>query len=204
MKKLIYTDENRLKLQTDYNIDFATAVNASIEQLENICGKLTDEQIKMFLKNPSELANELVSLSRKEYDAYVAKFPKSVQVSMQFSDNGLPDAVKAIHKALMAQKPHQMIDRTTIKGGVCKLDEAGLKALADECSIFGSENAAKVWELSVKAAKALNELKAAIKGNAAFAESVESWGRWQGFVTFSEGVYFPNPNILNTLEGEKE
>lgn len=207
MKKLIYTNESRLSLQTDYNNEWAKAVNAAIVELEGVTGELTDEQITKFLSDPSTLCNELVEAARKEYDAYMANLPKSVRLSTAFSDGGISDAVKAIHKALTTKKHHQLIDKTTIKDGVCLLDDEGLEALKVECSVFGGEQAEKVWELSVKAAKALNELHEAIRGNNSFAEAVECWGRWQGFITINDNKtehYKPNPNILNTLPGEKE
>lgn len=207
MKKLIYTNENRLKLQIGYNEDWAKAVNFATKELKKVCEELTDEQITKFLSSPSALCNELVEAARKEYDAYMANLPKSVRLSTAFSDGGISDAVKAIHKTLMAKKTHQIIDRTTIKDGVCLLDKDGLEALKTECSVYGGEQAEKVWKLSVKAAKALNELQLAIEGNNAFADAVECWGRWQGFITINDNKtehYKPNPNILNTLPGEKE
>ncbi|GAB6868779.1 hypothetical protein [Bacteroides rodentium] len=207
MKKLIYTNESRLSLQTDYNNEWAKAVNAAIVELEGVTGELTDEQITKFLSDPSTLCNELVEAARKEYDAYMANLPKSVRLSTAFSDGGISDAVKAIHKALTTKKHHQLIDKTTIKDGVCVLDKDGLEALKTECSVYGGEQAEKVWKLSVKAAKVLNELQSAIEGNNAFADAVECWGRWQGFITINDDKvehYRPNPNILNTLPGEKE
>ena len=207
MKKLIYTNENRLKLQIGYNEDWAKDVNLAIEELKKVCEELTDEQIRKFLSSPSSLCDELVEAARKEYNAYMNNVPKSVRLSTAFSDGGISDAVKAIHKALMAKKTHQIIDKTTIKDGVCLLDKDGLEALKAECSVYGGEQAEKVWKLSVKAAKALNELQSAIEGNNAFADAGECWGRWQGFITINDDKtehYKPNPNILNTLPGEKE
>ncbi|MCQ1544992.1 hypothetical protein NN761_05345 [Bacteroides clarus] len=207
MKKLIYTNENRLKLQIGYNEDWAKAVNFATKELKKVCEELTDEQITKFLSSPSALCNELVEAARKEYDAYMANLPKSVRLSTAFSNGGISDAVKVIHKTLMAKKTHQIIDKTTIKDGVCLLDKDGLEALKTECSVYGGEQAEKVWKLSVKAAKALNELQSAIEGNNAFADAVECWGRWQGFITINDNKtehYKPNPNILNTLSGEKE
>jgi hypothetical protein len=207
MKKLIYTNESRLSLQVSYNNDWAKAVNVAIGELKEVAGELTDDQIKKFLSRSSALCDELVEAARKEYDTYMNNVPKSVRLSTAFSDGGISDAVKAIHKVLMAKKPHQIIDRTTIKDGVCLLDKDGLEALKTECSVYGGEQAEKVWKLSVKAAKALNELQEAVKGNNAFAEAVECWGRWQGFITINDDKtehYKPNPNILNTLPGEKE
>lgn len=207
MKKLIYTNENRLKLQIGYNEDWTKAVNFAIKELKEVCEELTDEQITKFLSSPSALCNELVEAARKEYDAYMANLPKSVRLSTAFSDGGISDAVKAIHKTLMAKKTHQIIDKTTIKDGVCLLDKDGLEALKTECSVYGGEQAEKVWKLSVKAAKVLNELQSAIEGNNAFANAVECWGRWQGFITINDDKtehYRANPNILNTLPGEKE
>lgn len=207
MKKLIYTNENRLKLQIGYNEDWTKAVNLAIKELKEVCEELTDEQITKFLSSPSALCDELVGAARKEYDAYMANLPKSVRLSTAFSDGGISDAVKAIHKTLMAKKPCQMVDKVTIKDGVCLLDKDGLEALKVECSVYGGEQAEKVWKLSVKAAKALNELQSAIEGNNAFADAVECWGRWQGFITINDDKtehYKPNPNILNTLPGEKE
>lgn len=207
MKKLIYTNESRLSLQVSYNNDWAKAVNAAIVELEGVTGELTDEQIRKFLSSPSSLCDELVEAVRKEYDAYIANLPKSVRFSTAFSDGGVTEAVKAIHKVLMTKKHHQLIDKTSIKGGVCVLDNEGMAALKSECSVYGGEEAERVWKLSVKAAKALNELNEAIRGNNAFAEAVECWGRWQGFITINDDKtehYKPNPNILNTLPGEKE
>lgn len=207
MKKLIYTNESRLMLQTGYNNDWAKAVNVAIGELKDVAGELKDEQIRKFLSSPSSLCDELVEAARKEYDAYMNNVPKSVRISTAFSDGGISDAVKAIHKALTAKKPHQIVDKTTIKDGVCALDDEGMAALKAECSVYGGEEAERVWKLSVKAAKALNELNEAIRGNNAFAEAVECWGRWQGFITINDDKtehYKPNPNILNTLPGEKE
>lgn len=207
MKKLIYTNEDRLKLQIGYNEDWAKAVNLAIEELKEVCEELTDEQITKFLSSPSALCDELVEAARKEYDAYMNNVPKSVRLSTAFSDGGISDAVKAIHKALMTKKPHQIIDKTTIKDGVCLLDKNGLEALKAECSVYGGEQAEKVWKLSVKAVKALNELQSAIEGNNAFADAVECWGRWQGFIRVNDSKterYQPNPELLNTLMGEKE
>jgi hypothetical protein len=207
MKKLIYTNESRLSLQTDYNNEWAKAVNAAIVELEGVTGELTDEQIRKFLSSPSSLCDELVEAARKEYDAYMANLPKSVQLSTTFSDGGISDVVKAIHKTLITKKPHQIVDKTTIKDGVCVLDNEGMATLKSECSVYGGEQAEKVWKLSVKAAKALNELHEAIRGNNAFAEAVECWGRWQGFIRVNDSKterYQPNPELLNTLFGEKE
>lgn len=207
MKKLIYTNENRLKLQIGYNEDWAKAVNFATKELKKVCEELTDEQITKFLSSPSALCNELVAAARKEYDAYMANLPKSVRISTAFSDGGISDAVKAIHKALTAKKPHQIVDKTTIKDGVCALDDEGMAALKAECSVYGGEEAERVWKLSVKAAKALNELQSAIEGNNAFAEAVECWGRWQGFIRVNDSKterYQPNPELLNTLLSEKE
>ena len=207
MKKLIYTNESVLSLQVSYNNDWAKAVNVAIGELKKVCEELTDEQITKFLSSPSALCNELVEAARKEYDAYMENLPKSVRLSTAFSDGGISDVVKAIHKTLMAKKSRQIIDKTTIKDGVCLLDKNGLEALKAECSVYGGEQAEKVWGLSVKAAKALNALQSAIEGNNAFADAVECWGRWQGFITINDNKtehYKPNPNILNTLPGEKE
>lgn len=207
MKKLIYTNESRLSLQTDYNNEWAKAVNVAIGELKDVAGELKDEQIRKFLSSPSSLCDELVEAARKEYDAYMANLPKSVRLSTAFSDGGITNKVQAIHKAMTAKKPHQIIDKVTIKDGACLLDKDGLEALKAECSVYGGEEAERVWKLSVKAAKALNELQSAIEGNNAFAEAVECWGRWQGFITINDDKtehYKPNPNILNTLLGEKE
>ena len=207
MKKLIYTNESRLSLQVSYNNDWAKAVNTAIEELQKVAGELTDEQITKFLSSPSALCEELVEAARKEYDTYMNNVPKSVRLSTTFSDGGITNKVQAIHKAMVAKKYHQIIDKTTIKDGVCLLDKDGMEALKAECSVYGGEQAEKVWKLSVKAAKALNELQSAIEGNNAFADAVECWGRWQGFITINDDKtehYKPNPNILNTLPGEKE
>ena len=197
MKKLIYTNENRLKLQIGYNEDWTKAVNLAIKELKEVCEELTDEQITKFLSSPSALCDELVGAARKEYDAYMANLPKSVRLSTAFSDGGISDAVKAIHKTLMAKKPCQMVDKVTIKDGVCLLDKEDLESLKVDCSVYGVEQAEKVWKLSVKAAKVLNELQSAIEGNNAFADAVECWGRWQGFITINDDKtehYNPNPN----------
>ncbi|WP_315087307.1 hypothetical protein [Bacteroides heparinolyticus] len=106
MKKLIYTNERRLSLQTDYNNEWAKAVNAAIVELKGVTGELKDEQIRKFISSPSSLCDELVEAARKEYDAYMANLPKSVRLSTAFSDGGISDAVKAIHKALITKKPH--------------------------------------------------------------------------------------------------
>lgn len=207
MKKLIYTNESRLMLQTGYNNDWAKAVNVAIGELKDVAGELKDEQIRKFLSSPSSLCDELVEAAKKEYDAYMNNVPKSVRLSTAFSDGGVTEAVKAIHKVLMTKKHHQLIDKTSIKGGVCVLDNKGMAALKSECSVYGGEEAERVWRLSEKAAKALNELQSAIEGNNAFADAVECWGRWQGFITINDDKtehYKPNPNILNTLPGEKE
>ena len=37
MKKLIYTNENRLKLQIGYNEDWTKAVNLAIKELKEVC-----------------------------------------------------------------------------------------------------------------------------------------------------------------------
>lgn len=206
-KQLIYTNEGRLALQISYNNDWAKAVNFAVGELRKVCDDLTDEQIAKFLSSPSALCDELVEAARKEYDAYMNNVPKSVRLSTAFSDGGISDAVKAIHKVLMTKKPHQIIDKTTIKDGVCLLDKNGLEALKTECSVYGGEQAEKVWKLSVKAAKALNELHEAIRGNNAFAEAVECWGRWQGFIRMNDSKterYQPNPELLSTLMGENE
>lgn len=80
MKKLIYTNDSRLSLQTDYNNEWTKAVNAAIVELKSVTGELTDEQITKFLSDPSSLCAELVAAARKEYDAYMEKLPKSVQL----------------------------------------------------------------------------------------------------------------------------
>lgn len=207
MKKLIYTNEGRLKLQVGYNQDWAMAVNLAIDELKKVCDELTDEQIKKFLASPSALCTELVAAAKKEYDSYMENLPKAVRLASSFSDGGLTEAVKTIHKALTAKKSRQMVDKTEILKGVCLLTDEGKEALKAECSVYGGEQAEKVWKLSIKAAEALNELQAAIAGNNAFADAVECWGRWQGFITINDNKaerYKPNPNILNTLPGEKE
>lgn len=201
-KELIYTDERKLALQKSYNEGWANAVNTSIEELKKLCGTLTDEQIRTFLAAPSSLADELTEKAKAEYDAYVATIPQSVRVSLAFNDGGKSDAIKAIHKCLMSKKPYQIMDKTFIEEGVCLVDEASLK---NECSVFGDDKAAKVYELSVKAAKLLNELDKEIHLNPAGAESVECWGRWQGFVNITDDKsekYKANPHLLYLLEKE--
>ena len=206
-KTLIYTNETRLSLQISFNNEWANAVNQSIAELQKITGELSDEQLRKYLSSPSTLCAELLTLARKEYEEYMANLPKSVRLSSTFSDGGLMNAVMALHKALNQKKPAQMIDKTVITNGKCSFDAEGEEELRKECSVFGGEQAAKVWKLSQNAAKALNELQAEIQGNSAFADAVECWGRWQGFITINDSKterYQANPNLLNTLLSEKE
>ena len=201
-KQLIYTDERKLALQKSYNADWANAVNEAIGELKKICGELTDEQIRTFLAAPSSLADELVSIARKEFDTYVATIPQSVRVSLCFSDGGRCDAIKAIHESLKSKKPYQITDKTFIEKGVCLVNEEALK---EECSVYGGAKAAKAYALSCEAAKLLNELDGLVSTNAAGAEAVESWGRWQGFVTVTDDKsekYKPNPHLLYLVEKE--
>lgn len=197
--ELIYTNTERLNLQTSYNETWAKAVNGAIEALKNLCGELTDAQVTTFLLSPSSLADELVATARKEFDAYVANVPESVRLSMTFNDGGKADAIKKLHRSLMTKKLSSMIDKTSIIDGICVVDSEALK---EACSIYGNDKAKRVYEMSVKAAKALNDLQAEIAGNNAFADAVECWGRWQGFISISDDKtehYKPNPNLLNTL-----
>lgn len=206
-KTLIYTNEARLSLQISYNNDWAKAVNQSIEELKKVTGELSDDRLRKYISSPTTFCAELVEAAKKEYEAYMANLPKSVRLSSTFSDGGLTNAVKALHNELLRKKPSQIIDKTTIKNGQCLLEEEGKEELKRECSIYGGEQAAKVWRLTQKASKALNELQMEIQGNSAFADAVECWGRWQGFITIQDSKterYQPNPNLLNTLLSERE
>lgn len=208
MKKLLYTNESRLALQIGYNNDWAKAVNVAIEELKKVCDDLTDEQIKKFLASPSELSAELVEVARKEYDAYMANLPKSVRLSSTFSDGGVTEAVKAIHKVLATKKHHQLIDKTTIKNGACLLDDEGLEALKKECSVYGGEESKQIADKAAACAKLLNELDALIHLNNVSAECVESWGRWNGVLNFTgdkkDGRYGVNFSLIPMLGKDKE
>ena len=46
MKKLIYTNESRLMLQTGYNNDWAKAVNVAIGELKDVTGELTTSKLQ--------------------------------------------------------------------------------------------------------------------------------------------------------------
>lgn len=201
MKQLIYTDEMKLRFQISYNESWAKAVNAAIDNLKEVVEELSDEQITMFLNSPTALCGELTDKAKKEYDEYMATVPKSVRLASSFSDGGVAAAVMAIFRRMQSSKPIKLIDKTIIKDGVCLLDADGKEALKKECSIYGGEQAAKVWQLSCKAAKALNELVEASKDNSAFADAVECWGRWSGFISITDGTerYRPNPDMLCTL-----
>lgn len=201
--ELIYTNESRLKLQTSYNQEFAKKVNATIEALKKLCGSITDEQIRTFLADPTKLGEELTDKARHEFDAYVAKMPESVRLSMSFNDGGKADAIKKLHKSLLAEKSYNMIDKTYIENGVCMVDNEALK---EECSIFGGEEAQKIYDKAVKCAKLLNELDALIRLNPVGAECVESWGRWNGIINFhsdnKEEKYSVNADLLPLLGKE--
>lgn len=206
MNQLIYTDENKLSRQISFNEAWAKEVNNAVNALKAVVGELSDEQIRLFLSSPSSLADELTSIARKEYDKYMAKAPVSVRMSSPFSDGGVPAAVNEIYKKLQLHKGYNLIDKTEILNGACVLSDDGKEALKEECSIYGDDKAAKVYELSCKAANALNELHQEIRGNNAFASAIECWGRWRGFVNISDDKYTPifhNGNIGNVLFGIK-
>lgn len=201
--ELIYTNESRLKLQISYNQEFVKKVNATIETLKKLCGNLTDEQIRTFLVNPAKLGEELTEKARNEFDAYVAAIPESVRLSMSFNDGGKADAIKKLHKSLVAGKSYNMIDKTYIENGVCLVDEEALKA---ECSVFGGDESKKIYAKAVECAKMLNELDTMIQLNNVGAECVESWGRWNGIINFSadnrEAKYCVNAELLPLLGKE--
>lgn len=203
--ELIYTNIERLNLQTSYNETWAKAVNGAIEALKNLCGELTDAQLTTFLLSPSSLANELVATARKEFEAYVANVPESVRLSMSFSDGGKADAIKKLHKSLMAEKPFNMIDKTSIVKGVCVLDEEALK---NECSVFGGAESKKIYDKAVECAKLLNELDALIHLNPVGAECIENFGRWNGVINFQydkkASKYSVNAELLPLLDKDKE
>lgn len=208
MRTLIYTNEYRLKLQISYNQDWANAVNAAIEELKKVAGELTDEQVRKFLASPTSLSDELVETAKKEYDAYMATLPKSVRLSSSFSDGGVADAVNAIYKNLIAKKHYQIIDKTTIKDGVCLLDGEGQAALTEECSIFGGEESKKIADKAMECEKLLNELDELIHLNPVNAECVESFGRWNGIIGFQydrkDGRYYINHHLIPLLGKDKE
>lgn len=208
MKKLIYTYEGRLKLQIGYNEDWAKAVNLAIDELKKVCEELTDEQIKKFLASPSALCTELVEAAKKEYDSYMASLPKAVRLSTAFSDGGVTDKVNAIYKNLQRKKNYRIIDKTTIKEGICLLDDEGLEALKEECSVFGGEESQKIADKAIECAKLLNELDELIHLNPAGAECVESFGRWNGVINFTydrkDGRYSVNFSLIPVLDKDKK
>ncbi len=160
--ELIYTNESRLKLQISYNQGFAKKVNATIEALKKLCGNLTDGQIRTFLVDPAKLGEELTDKAWREFDAYLSAIPESVRLSMSFNDGGKPDAIKKLHKSLMASKPYNMIDKTFIEEGGCMVDNEALK---NECSIFGGEESRKIYDKAMTCVEMLNELDAMIQLN---------------------------------------
>lgn len=200
--QLIYTDEKKLQMQISYNEDYSKQVNNAIAALKLLAGELSDEQLRIFLSMPESLVGELVGKAKADYDKWMSNAPESVKVSSPFSDGGVPAEVLAIHKKL--SKPFGMlVDATEIKDGVCVLTSEGKALLKKHCSIYGSDKAKKVYELSCKAAKVLNELDKEIRLNNASAECVECWGRWQGYITINDRkageVYQPNPYLLDQL-----
>ena len=202
-EQLIFTDEKKLQMQISYNEDYAKQVNNAISSLILLSGELTDEQLRTFLSAPESLAGELVGEAKAEYDKWMSNAPESVKASSPFSDGGVPAKVLAIHKIL--SKPFGMkVDATEIVDGVCTLTDEGKERLKEHCSIYGNDKAKKVYELSCKAAKVLNELDNEIRFNNASAECVECWGRWQGFITINDRkageVYQPNPYLLDQLQ----
>lgn len=200
--QLIYTDEKKLLMQISYNEDYAKQVNNAIAALKLLAGELTDEQLRTFLSAPESLAGELVGKAKADYDRWMSNAPESVKASSPFSDGGVPAKVLAIHKKL--SKPFGMlVDAIEIVDGVCTLTKDGKEVLKKHCSIFGNDKAKKVYELSCKAAKVLNELDKEIRLNNASAECMECWGRWQGYITINDRkageVYQPNPYLLDQL-----
>lgn len=201
-EQLIFTDKHKLGSQIGYNNEWCGAVNNATDELKELVGGLSDEQLAVFVNNPDTLASELVDAAKREYDAYTQTIPASVRLSMSFCDGGLPDKIKAMHRKLQVKKPARMIDATSIKDGECILSKDGEARLLKECSIYGGERAARAYELSVKASEALNELHKAIKGNNAMASAVECWGRWAGFISISDdkdNPYKANPDMLASI-----
>ncbi len=201
--ELIYTNESRLKLQISYNQGFAKKVNATIEALKKLCGNLTDGQIRTFLVDPAKLGEELTDKAWREFDAYLSAIPESVRLSMSFNDGGKPDAIKKLHKSLMASKPYNMIDKTFIEEGGCMVDNEALK---NECSIFGGEESRKIYDKAMTCVEMLNELDTMIQLNNLGVECIESWGRWNGIINFSadnrEAKYSVNAELLPLLGKE--
>ena len=200
--QLIYTDEKKLQMQISYNEDYSKQVNNAIAALKLLAGELTDEQLRTFLSAPESLAGELGGKAKADYDRWMSNAPESVKASSPFSDGGVPAKVLAIHKKL--SKPFGMsFDANEIVDGVCTLTKDGKEVLKKHCSIYGNDKAKKVYELSVKAAKVLNDLDKEIRLNNASAECVECWGRWQGYITINDRkageVYQPNPYLLDQL-----
>lgn len=201
--QLIFTDEKKLQMQISYNEDYAKQVNNALTALRQLTGdELSDQQLRTFLVSPETLADELVGKAKADYDRWMQGAPESIKVSSPFSDGGVPVKVLAIYKKL--SKPFGMkIDATEIKDGVCTLTKDGKEVLKKHCSIYGNDKARRVYELSVKACKVLNELDKEIRLNNASAEVIESWGRWQGYVTINDRkageVYQPNPYLLDQL-----
>ncbi len=201
--ELIYTNESRLKLQISYNQGFAKKVNATIEALKKLCGNLTDGQIRTFLVDPAKLGEELTDKARREFDAYLSAIPESVRLSMSFNDGGKPDAIKELHKSLMASKPYNMIDKTFIEEGVCMVDNEALK---NECSIFGGEESRKIYDKAMTCVEMLNELDTMIQLNSAGVGCIGGRGRWNGIINFSadnrEAKYSVNAELLPLLGKE--
>lgn len=201
-KQLIYTDTKKLELQISYNEDWAKGVNKAFAALTAIAGQLTDTQLKAFLQAPESLANELVGIAKADYDKWMANAPASVRASSPFNDGGIKDKVLGIHRKMF--KPYGMnFDATKIVEGACVLTDDGKDKLKKHCLIYGNDKARRVYELSCKCAKLLNELDREIRLNNASAECVECWGRWQGYVTINDRkageVYQPNPYLLDQL-----
>lgn len=206
MKRLIYTDDRKLTLQKSYNEAWVDNVNATIEALKAVAGEgLTDEQLNTFLTDPAKLGEELTEKAKAEYDEFVNTLPQSVKLSMSFNDGGKVDAIKAMHKSLMAKRPYQIIDKTTIADGLCVMDEEALK---NECSVFGGAESKKIYDKAVECAKLLNELDALIHLNPVGAECVENFGRWNGIINFQydkkASKYSVNAELLPLLDKDKE
>ncbi len=122
---------------------------------------------------------------------------------MSFNDGGKPDAIKKLHKSLMASKPYNMIDKTFIEEGGCMVDNEALK---NECSIFGGEESRKIYDKAMTCVEMLNELDTMIQLNNLGVECIESWGRWNGIINFSadnrEAKYSVNAELLPLLGKE--
>lgn len=203
MNKPIYTNENKLRIQTDYNTTWAKKVNEHLEMLQNLCGKLTDEQLRTFLVNPEALGNEMVAKARADYEKWLQGAPSSVKTSLSFNDGGIVDKVKSIHRKLNVHKPPVMRDETEILNGACVLSEEGKQRLLESCSVYGGDKRQKVYELSCKAAEVLNELHRTLREYGNFENCVESAGRWRGFIGVSDDKKTPytvNADLLTLIE----